>query len=108
LIGVVLTGEDERLLDALAVDRDHRIIRVLLNDREQIPEQAAFKVVEILMRDIGARGTLGAADRLAVRSELVELADLEVQQRPPVLIGKIYAAVAALLCRNLRPSSSRC
>ena len=39
LVGVVLAGEDERLLDARAVDLDERVLGVLLDDREQVAEQ---------------------------------------------------------------------
>jgi hypothetical protein len=38
LVGVVLAGEDERLLDARAIDLDERVLGVLLDDREQIAE----------------------------------------------------------------------
>ena len=50
LVGVVLAGEHERLLDAVAVDRDERLVGVLLDDREEVAEQLAL-----------ARGELGAA-----------------------------------------------
>src|SRR3954453_7423301 len=40
LVGVVLAGEDERLLDAPAVDRQRGLVGVLLDDREQVGEQA--------------------------------------------------------------------
>ena len=43
LVGVVLAGEDERLLDALAVDLDAASSCVLLDDREQVAEQAALR-----------------------------------------------------------------
>jgi hypothetical protein len=38
LVGVVLAGEDERGRDRVAVDRDERVLGVLLDDREQIGE----------------------------------------------------------------------
>ena len=43
LIGVVLAGVDERVADALAVDRDRRLVGVLLDDREQVVEQPCSK-----------------------------------------------------------------
>ena len=39
LVGVVHAGVDERLLDAVAVDRDRGLVGVLLDDREQVAEQ---------------------------------------------------------------------
>ena len=39
LVGVVLAGEHERVLDALAVDLDERVLGVLLDDREEVAEQ---------------------------------------------------------------------
>jgi hypothetical protein len=46
LVGVVLAGEHECLRDALAVDRDQRVVGVLLDDREQVAEQPAFAAGE--------------------------------------------------------------
>jgi len=42
LVGVVLAGEDERRLDRVAVDRDRRLGGVLLDDREQVVEEAGL------------------------------------------------------------------
>jgi hypothetical protein len=39
LIGVVNARVDERLLDAVAIDGDGRLVRVLLDDREQVAQQ---------------------------------------------------------------------
>jgi hypothetical protein len=39
---MVLAGEHERLRDALAVDRNQRVVGVLLDDREQVGKQAAL------------------------------------------------------------------
>jgi hypothetical protein len=36
LVGMMLAGEHERLRDALAVDRNQRVVGVLLDDREQV------------------------------------------------------------------------
>jgi len=38
LVGVVLAGEQERFLDAPAVDFDERLLGVLLDDREEVRE----------------------------------------------------------------------
>ena len=53
LIGVMHAGVDERLFDAVAVNRDRGLIGVLLDDREQIAEQAPL-----------GRGQLDPLDRL--------------------------------------------
>ena len=47
LVGVVLAGEDERLLDPRAVDRQRGLVGVLLDDREEVGEQAALGLVEV-------------------------------------------------------------
>ena len=47
LVGVVLAGEDEGVLDALAVDLDGRVVGVLLDDREQVAEQPALGLGEL-------------------------------------------------------------
>ena len=48
LVGVVLAGEHERLLDALAVDADGRVGGVLGDDREQVAQQPALELVQPL------------------------------------------------------------
>ena len=47
LVGVVLAGEEEGVLDALAVDLDGRVVGVLLDDREQVAEQPALGLGEL-------------------------------------------------------------
>jgi hypothetical protein len=46
LVGVVLAREDERRLDAVAVDRDQGVLRMLLDDREEVAEQLALALGE--------------------------------------------------------------
>jgi hypothetical protein len=53
----------ERLFHAVAIDRGRRLMRVLLNDREQVAEQALLD-----------RRQLGALDRRA-RGRMVNLVD---------------------------------
>jgi hypothetical protein len=53
LIDVVLAGEDEGLLDLLAVDLDRRPAGVLLDDREDVRQQAALELGEICACDLG-------------------------------------------------------
>jgi hypothetical protein len=55
LIGVVLAGEHERGGHRFAVDRDERVLSVLLDDREQVAEQSAL----VLLQD----GDVRNADR---------------------------------------------
>ena len=47
LVGVVLAGEDERRLDLLAVDLDGGRVGVLLDDREDVRQQAALELGEV-------------------------------------------------------------
>ena len=47
LVGVVLAGEDERGCDRVAVDRNERVLGVLLDDREQIGEQLALALGQL-------------------------------------------------------------
>src|SRR3954454_21170798 len=54
LVGVLLAGEDEGRLDRRAVDGDRRLAGVLLDDREQVAEQAALG-----RREVGRAGLLG-------------------------------------------------
>ena len=54
LVGVVLAGEQEGVLDARAVDREGGVVGVLLDDREEVPEQAPLGF-----------GQVGAGDRRA-------------------------------------------
>jgi hypothetical protein len=64
LVGVVLAGEDERGGHGLAVDRDERVLGVLLDDREQVAEQPALVFLEDGdVRDADRRGRVGDADR---------------------------------------------
>jgi hypothetical protein len=71
LVGVVLAGEEERLLDAGAVDLDDRVVLVLLDDREQVAEQAALERGERRAPGLGGvlLGVLDAVDRLAPRRQ---------------------------------------
>jgi hypothetical protein len=78
LVGVVLAGEDEGRRDRVAVDRDQRLLGVLLDDGEEVGEKLALAIGE--QRDFrGAR-----------RGDL------------------LYAACAVFSPRYLRPSSRVC
>jgi hypothetical protein len=75
---VVLAGEHERRRDRVAVDRDERLLGVLLDDREEVGQQ--------LTLTRGEQGELSLANRR----------DL------------LYAACAVVIPRYLRPSSRVC
>jgi hypothetical protein len=63
LVGVVHTCVDEGVLDPAAVDRRSRLVRMLLDDREQVREQPSL-----------GRGQLGAVD-LRVRLGMLQAID---------------------------------
>jgi len=76
LVGVVLASEQERLLDAPAVDLDERLLSVLFDDREEVREQAALGL-----------GELGRAQRWSVSDDRLD---------PRRLLGGLYAACSLL------------
>ena len=94
LVGVVLAGEDERRLDLLAVDLHGRGVGVLLDDREDVGEQAALELGEVraLDRRVDARATASTGARRAP-------VDDPLARRGP------HAAFAVTSLRNVRPSS---
>jgi hypothetical protein len=102
---VVHAGVDERFLDPCAVDRDDRLIRVLLDDREQVAEQAALD-----------RRQLGALDGL-LGGRALDAVDLDpgggdqgLGSAGRRLRGRAIQPLDlgfALLLRNRRPSSYR-
>ncbi|HET8952964.1 MAG TPA: hypothetical protein VFN44_20745 [Solirubrobacteraceae bacterium] len=64
LVGVVLTGEHERLHDAVAVDGLGDLVGVFLDDREQVREQVLLEPREVARdRRAGARVRRGVIDR---------------------------------------------
>ena len=71
LVGVVLAGEDERALDAVAVDLQRGVVGVLLDDREEVAEQAAVGLGEVGgdRRQRVLLGVLDAIDRDALGVE---------------------------------------
>ena len=87
LVGVVLAGEQERLLDAPAIDLDERLLGMLLDDREEVREQAALGL-----------GQLGRAQRWRGNDD---------RRDPRRVLAWLYAACSLLGSRYLRPSSSR-
>ena len=113
LIGVVLAGVDECLLEPIAIDRNGGVVRVLLDDREQVPEQPLLGLGQI---GVGGNRT---------RADVIDLVDgrsgRRDQRRGPTVsavrrAGAIGACTApratqpsgrgfAWLLRNRRPSS---
>jgi hypothetical protein len=95
LVGVVLAGEDERLLDLLAVDLDGGRLGVLLDDREDVGQQAALELGEVGPDDGRKRAPSGdLVDRRAACTRALP-------GRSP------YAALAVTSLRYLCPSSYR-
>jgi hypothetical protein len=86
LVGMVLAGEQERLLDPRAVDLDERLLGVLLDDREDVREQAAL-----------ALGQLRGCRRGRVRD----------RRRLGAVLAGLYAACRWLGSRYVSPSRSR-
>jgi hypothetical protein len=64
LVGVMDAGVDERLLNPGSVDGDGRVLGVLLDDREQIPEQPSLRRRQLGPLDgTGLTGPVDAVDR---------------------------------------------
>ncbi len=67
LLGVVLAGEHERVLDAGAVDVDGRVGGVLGDDREQVAQQPALRGAQAgRLRDLRPGGRRGQLDTVCV------------------------------------------
>ncbi|CAN5467207.1 hypothetical protein BH20ACT17_BH20ACT17_18340 [soil metagenome] len=95
LVEVMLAREDERLLDLAAVDLDRCGAGVLLDDREDVRQQAALE-----------RGQVGARDGGGVCGR--DLIDGRALRGPDALTRRCpYAAFAVTPVRYLRPSSYR-
>jgi hypothetical protein len=93
LVGVVLAGKDKRVLDARAIDLDERVLGVLLDDREEIAEQACLGLAEF---DRGIRAW--RRDRARGRT-----------RAPATLkLYRVYATCSLLGSRYCNPSCSCC
>ncbi|MGK2938413.1 MAG: hypothetical protein ACSLFR_11500 [Solirubrobacteraceae bacterium] len=90
---MVLAGEEERLLDPRAVDRDERFGRMLLDDREQVAQQDLLALREV--------GPLDAV----VLVRMLDPVDLRARRDRRCRLVR-QAATAVALLRNARPSSS--
>src|SRR5438105_15867841 len=100
LVGVMRARVDERLLDAVTVDRDRGVVRVLLDDREQVAEETQLDCVQLRTLDncLGAR-VLDPIDRRARGRD----------QRARAAAGAcLLRGRFALVLRNRCPSSYRC
>jgi hypothetical protein len=85
LIGVVHAGVYERLLDPAAVNRGGGLVRVLLDDREQIAEQPA-----LLRRELGPLDIRVAINMPIGLVDAVDRRPLGGEQRRA---GAVFAAV---------------
>jgi len=125
LIGVVDARIDERLLDAVAVDCDGRVVGMLFDDRKQIAEQAALGRRQLRASDRRSRRrVLDPVDRRPRRNQR-----FRASARAPARLGArairrglLAAARRRRACvvpaqalrrgfsrlRNRRPSSYRC
>jgi hypothetical protein len=98
LVGVMDAGVDERFLDTVTVDRDRRLVRVFLDDRKQVAEQAPFGGGELGPVDLAvAPGSRDLIDRTAGTNERRSAA-----LRPQPLLRWSFPSL-----RNRRPSSYR-
>jgi hypothetical protein len=91
LVGVALAGEDERLLDELAVYLLGRVAGVLLDHREEVAEQGALLRGQLLRDRVGTRRARAAG----------RLADTGMPSTVPVellygALGPVYAGCALL------------
>jgi hypothetical protein len=102
---VVLAGEHERPDDGVAVDDLGDLVGVLLDDREQVGQELALELGEVLGR--GLQGTRDAAVGGAVDGPVRLDADADRAVGAVGLAGQA-AALCVLLARNLSPSSSVC
>src|SRR4051794_12881348 len=89
LVGVPLTGEQERALDQLAIDVRLRVASVLLDHGEQIAEEAALELVQLDGRGHGVA--------VARRRAPTHLAVLEVDLRS---LAVALRALRGLLLRG--------
>jgi hypothetical protein len=119
---MVHAGVDERLLDAVAVDRDRGLVRVLLENGEQVAEQPLLGGGELDVLDLGVR--VRVSDAINRRpSDQAGLGALPAV-RGARLTGSAVSALTGTvppagqraaqslrgrfgLLRNRRPSSSR-
>jgi hypothetical protein len=103
---MVLAREHERLDDRVAVDGLGDLVRVLLDDREEVAEQLALERGEVRGRlERGGALALRAVDR-AVRGD-VDPGGRGGAARAVLRAGQA-AALSVLLARYVSPSSSRC
>jgi hypothetical protein len=106
LVGVVHARVDECLLDPLAVDGLRRVLGVLFDDREQIPQQTPLGRRQLRPIDrLVVLGMLDAIDRRASGGDPV-VARVTVRGGSASAIQSLAGSLALL--RNLRPSSYRC
>jgi hypothetical protein len=99
---VVIAGEHERLDHRLAVDGLGDLLGMLLDDREQVGEELALELGEV----VGGRGLQGSRE-LAVGA-VDGPVGLDADVSGAVGLRGQAAAFCVLLARNVSPSSSVC
>jgi hypothetical protein len=106
LVGVVLAREHEGLRHAIAVDGLGDLVRVLLDDREQVGQQVLLEAREV-DRDRAARARVrsGVVDG-RVRGDRDGAVRRAARDRE-LLVGAYAAAAIGVLLRYRRPSSRR-
>jgi hypothetical protein len=98
LVSVVHARVHERLLDAVTIDRDRRLVRVLLDDREQVTEQPPLGRGQFGALDLGVVPIVGyLVNRKAASDQCRRAA-----WRPQPLLGGSFPSL-----RYRRPSSCR-
>ncbi len=129
LVGMVLAGINERILDPPPVNGERRRVSVLLDDREQVGEELALEGRELGLADCGAcLSTLvdviyelaGLRDECLGASVATSATAVATTASLPPVPGKLPASRSTragarqalgrrfALLRNRRPSSCRC
>ena len=93
LVSVVLAGEDECRLNALTIDLNERVLAVLLDDREEIAQQAPLVLGQRVGGGRQTHGSLTPDERRAAAT---------------AALHRVYATCSLLGSRYLSPSWSRC
>ena len=107
LVGVVHAGVHERLLDPVAVDRDGGLLGVLLDDREQVAEQAPLGGRELGALDGRASAERPIAGDRGRNRRPASTPAIDRRRRVlPDRLSRLRGGFALL--RNRRPSSCRC
>jgi hypothetical protein len=115
LIGMVFAGVDERLGDAVTIDHRGGVVGVLLDDREQIRQQATLELVEVseqaelgrvqLRRGDRRAGATAAAIAAVAVARTADAFASRVDRGGGSRLGGGQTAALGWVLRNRRPSS---